>query len=74
MQASPHTWRNNAARRLGYSTAEAARILHVQPQTLRAALCRDGHYLGVQPRKLANRLLDWGADEIDGLASGEVAA
>lgn len=56
--------------RPGYSTEEAARRLHVKPQTLRAALCRDGHYLGVQPRKMANRLLDWPAERIDTLANG----
>ena len=58
--------------RPGYSTAEAARRFCVKEQTLRAALCRDGHYLGIQPRKLANRLLSWPADEVD--AKSGVAA
>lgn len=49
----------------GYSTGEAAAKFHVKPETLRSALCRDGHYLGVQPRKLGNRFLDWPADEVD---------
>ncbi|MCB1955751.1 MAG: hypothetical protein KDG55_08740 [Rhodocyclaceae bacterium] len=58
------------SRRPGYSTEEASRRLHVKPQTLRAALCRDGHYLGVAPRKMANRMLDWPAEKIDALMTG----
>lgn len=57
--------------RPGYSTEEAARRLHVKPQTLRAALCRDGHYLGVVPRKMFNRMLDWPADKIDARVNGQ---
>lgn len=56
-----------------YSTEEAAAILKVKPQTLRAALCRDGHYAGVKPRKLPSRFLAWNADEIDAIVRGEVA-
>lgn len=56
-----------------YSTAEAAEILKVKPQTLRAALCRDGHYAGVKPHKLPSRFLAWSADEIDAIVRGEVA-
>ena len=76
MQAAtiPTSWRNDAplaARTL--STEQAAAALHVKPQTLRAALCRDGVYFGVRPVKLPNRLLAWPADQIDALARGEVA-
>lgn len=56
-----------------YSTEEAAAVLKVRPQTLRAAICRDGHYFGVQPVKRANRFLAWPADQLDALARGEVA-
>lgn len=56
-----------------YSTDEAAAILKVKPQTLRAALCRDGHYFGCRPKKGPNRFLIWPAAEIDGLLSGEGA-
>lgn len=56
-----------------YSTEEAAAALHVKPQTLRAALCRDGHYFGVRPQKARNRFLMWDAAEIDALLNGEVA-
>ena len=56
-----------------YSTEEAAAVLKVKPQTLRAALCRDGVYFGVRPVKRPNRFLAWPADQIDALARGEVA-
>lgn len=56
-----------------YSTDQAAAMLGVKPQTLRAALCRDGTYYGVRPVKRANRFLAWPADQIDALARGEVA-
>jgi hypothetical protein len=61
----------NAAR---LSTEEAAALLKVKPQTLRAALCRDGHYLGARPAKSANRFLLWRGDEIERLANGETIA
>lgn len=53
-----------------YTTEDAARILHLRPQTLRAAVCRDGHYAGVRPRKLPSRFLAWPADQIDALLTG----
>lgn len=57
-----------------YSTEEAAALLKIRPQTLRAAVCRDGHYAGVRPRKLPSRFLAWPAEAIDALLNGEVAA
>ena len=54
------------------STEEAAARLKVKPQTLRAALCRDGHYLNARPSKSANRFLLWKAVDIERLAAGEV--
>lgn len=56
------------------STEEAAAALHIRPQTLRAAVCRCGHYFGVRPVKLPNRMLAWPADQIENLIRGEVAA
>lgn len=56
-----------------YSTEEAAAALKVKPQTLRAAVCRDGNYFGVRPQKARNRFLMWEAAEIDALLRGEVA-
>ena len=70
----PSTWRNDAplaARTL--STEQAAAALHVKPQTLRAALSRDGHYMGLRPSKLPNRFLLWDASAIEALLNGEVA-
>lgn len=54
-----------------YSTEEAAAVLKVKPQTLRAGLCRDGAYFGVRPQKSRNRFLVWPADAIDALTAGE---
>ena len=73
-QIIPTIWRNDAplAART-YSTEQAAAVLHIKPQTLRAALCRDGHYAGVKPRKLPSRFLAWPAEAIDRLTAGEVA-
>ncbi len=56
-----------------YSTDQAAAALHVRPQTLRAALCRDGAYYGVRPVKRITHMLAWPADAIDALARGEAA-
>ncbi|MBC9070603.1 hypothetical protein IAI53_01350 [Thauera sp. CAU 1555] len=68
------TWRNDAplTPESTYSTEQAAAILHIRPNTLRVALCRDGAYMGVHPIKRANRFLAWPANEIDALARGEV--
>ena len=70
----PTSWRNDAplaARTL--STEQAAAVLKVKPQTLRAALCRDGHYMGLRPSKLPNRFLLWDASSVEALLNGEVA-
>lgn len=53
------------------STEEAAALLKIKPQTMRAALCRDGHYLGARPTKSANRFLLWDAAQVERLAAGE---
>ncbi len=55
------------------STEEAAFRLGIKPQTLRAALCRNGEYLGVRPLKAKNRFLRWPAAEVERLLAGEVA-
>ena len=52
------------------STDEAAEVLKIKPQTLRAAVCRTGGYYGVRPTKTPNRFLLWDAAEIERLASG----
>lgn len=53
-----------------YTTETAAQRLGLRPQTLRAAVCRDGYYGGCRPCKRANRMLGWPADQIDRLAAG----
>lgn len=76
MQAAtiPTTQRTDYASILRtYSTEEAAAVLKVRPQTLRAAVCRDGHYFGVRPQKARNRFLMWNAAAVDALLNGEVA-
>lgn len=55
------------------STEEAAARLGIKPQTLRAALCRDGSYFDVRPFKAKNRFLRWPADAVGRLAAGEVS-
>ena len=53
-------------------TQEAAERLRIKPQTMRRALCLDGHYLGMKPVKLPNGRLLWSEDEVERLISGEV--
>lgn len=56
------------------TTEELAAFLRVVPQTVRAGLCRNGHYLGLRPLKLPNGKLLWNFADVDQLLSGEVAA
>lgn len=67
---TPKAKRADDARPL-LSTEELAARLGIKPQTLRAALCRDGEYFGVRPLKAKNRFLRWPADSVERL-SGEV--
>lgn len=52
------------------STEELAGIFKVKAQSIRAALCRNGHYLGMRPVKPPNRRLLWDADEAARVVSG----
>jgi hypothetical protein len=52
------------------TTEEYAAKVRVVPQTIRAGYCRNGHYLGLKPLKLATGKLLWDAAEIDQLLSG----
>lgn len=58
---------------MGISTEELAALLRLKPQSLRAALCRDGHYFGLRPRKLPNGRLLWPADAIERLTTPQRA-
>lgn len=72
MQATPTIKRTDYAHILRtLSTEQAAATLHVRPQTLRAAVCRDGAYQGVRPLKARNRFLIWPAAEIEALLNVE---
>lgn len=55
------------------STDELAALGKVFPQSIRAAVCRNGHWLGMRPVKLANRRLLWDAAEAARVLNGEVA-
>ncbi len=55
------------------STEELAALGKVVPQSIRAAVCRNGHWLGLRPVKLANRRLLWDAIEAARVLNGEVA-
>lgn len=58
--------------RLSLATNELADFLRIRPQSIRAALCRDGHYMGLRPSKLPNGRLLWNAAEAARLVDGEV--
>jgi len=55
------------------STEEFAEKVRVRPQTIRAALCRSGHYLGLRPVKLQTGKLLWDAAAAERVLNGEVA-
>lgn len=55
------------------TTEELARLLNLRPQTLHAALCRQGgHYYGVRPIKQPNGRWAWPADSFKRLTGVEV--
>lgn len=56
-----------------YATEELAAQVGVKPQSLRAALCRDGHWCGIRPVKLPNRRLMWPAAQVNALLKGNIA-
>lgn len=69
----PAPWRSDAPLAFrNYSTEQAAELLKVKPNTLRAAYCREGHYFGLRPIKSPNRFLLWPADQVERIARGEV--
>lgn len=52
------------------TTKEFAKKIRVVPQTIRAGLCHNGHYLGLRPVRLPNGKLLWDHAETDALLSG----
>ena len=55
------------------TTENLAQKLGLHPQTLRAALCRNGHYFGLRPIKLPNGRLLWPDDSFEKLTNGVAA-
>ncbi len=51
----------------GLTTEQLATAIHTAPQTLRKHLCQHGHYYGLVPRKMPNRLLLWPSDSVQRL-------
>lgn len=52
------------------NTEELAARGKVLPQSIRAAVCRNGHWMGLRPVKLPNRRLLWNAAEVERVLSG----
>lgn len=52
------------------TTEELAAELRNRPQTIRAGLCRNGHYMGMRPIKLPNGHLLWPTAGLDSLLNG----
>ncbi len=56
------------------STEELAACGRVVPQSIRASVCRKGHWNGLRPIKLPSGKLLWDAEEAARVLNGEVAA
>jgi hypothetical protein len=61
----PHSHQENAL-----NTAQFARELGIQPESLRKAIAKNGSYYGVTPAKQANGRLVWPADALVQLKGG----
>lgn len=55
------------------TTADLAQTLGLQPQTLRAAVCREGGYFGIKPNRLPNGRLLWPHNTLELLTSTTAA-
>ena len=54
-------------------TTEAVAIAFcVKPPTIRASLCRKGHYMGLRPLKLPNGRLLWDSGQLQSILAGEL--
>lgn len=56
------------------TTKEFAEKARVQAGTILHSHCINGHYSGIKPVKLANRLLLWDAKEVEALLNPKQAA
>lgn len=53
------------------TTEELASLLRVKPQTVRAGLCKAGHYAGLRPAaRLPSRRLLWDAEQVAAVING----
>lgn len=52
------------------TTAQYARELGIQPESLRKSVAKNGSYFGVVPTKALNGRLVWPAAELDRLKGG----
>lgn len=50
-----------------FTTSELADLLRVKSRTIHVGYCRKGHYMGLVPQKLPNRLLRWSAADVEKL-------
>lgn len=57
-----------------FSTSEVAERLRVRAETIRRALCVQGHYMGARPVKLSNGRLLWSAADVERIVNGEPGA
>lgn len=54
-------------------TSELARLVRRATQTIRKTYCQTGHFFGIVPVKLGNRLL-WRVSDVAALLAGDVKA
>lgn len=52
------------------TTEELAKKFRREASTARRAYCLNGHWMGLVPRKLPNRMLLWSSKEAEALLSG----
>jgi hypothetical protein len=63
----------NDAVQFNLSTEDLAAAAGVVQQTVRAAYCRSGNYLGLVPIKLPNRFLRWPSNSVE-ILTGQILA
>ena len=58
---------NKADLEIFFSTEELATTLRIKSTSIHRALCLQGHYLGIVPKKLPNGRLLWPKSDLNGL-------
>lgn len=56
-----------------FSTEELAQLARQQPGSIRSAVCRQGHWMGLKPVKLPNRRLLWSAPDVQRVLTGSAS-